>query len=66
MLAPPGEIPAHPALEVFHPGSQPLVPRGQLADQPVRLSQPRRQLGSGQHRKLLRGRSTGRIGHTRQ
>jgi hypothetical protein len=30
------------------------------------LSQPRCQLGSGQRRKLLRGRGTGRIGHTRQ
>jgi hypothetical protein len=49
-------IPAHPALEVFHPGSQPLVPRGQLADQPVRLSQPRRRLsqqGEVVHREAI-------------
>jgi hypothetical protein len=49
-----------------HPGRQPLVLCSQLADEPVRLSQPRRQLSGGQNRKLLSGRNTRHTGHNWQ
>jgi len=54
------------ALQLPHPGRQPLVLRGQLADQLVRLSQPRRQLAGRQHRKLLSGRNTRHTRHNWQ
>ena len=43
-----------------------LDPRGQLRDQPVRLSQPGRQLGMRQRSELLRRGNTGHVGHNRQ
>ena len=43
-----------------------LNPRGQLRDQPVRLSQPRRQLSMRQRSQVLRGGNTGHVGHNRQ
>ena len=42
-----GRIPAHLTLQILHLGGQAPDLRGQLADQPVRLRQPRRQLRSG-------------------
>ena len=36
------------ALKILHPGGQQPALRGQLGDQPVRLSQPGRQLGGRQ------------------
>src|ERR1019366_8751744 len=59
--------------QLLHPGSQPLilrrqllVPPGELADQPVCLSQPRRKLRYRKSRQLLRTGHTRRIGHTTQ
>jgi len=43
-------------LQLLHPGRKPLDLRGQLANQPVRLSQPDRQLSGWQSGQLLRRR----------
>jgi hypothetical protein len=58
--------PCGPAAPAAPPGRKPLDLRGQLADQPVRLSQPYCQLSGRQSGQLLRRRDTRRSGHTWQ
>jgi hypothetical protein len=61
-----GGILASLPFQLLHPASQLLVPRGELSDQPVSLSQPRRQLRCRESRQLLLTGHTGQIVHTWQ
>ena len=67
-----GRVPARLPLKILHPRLQDRDLRGQLlrlrrlhGDQPVRLSQPHRQLRMRQRSKILRGGTTGHVGHDR-